>query len=296
MVRRPEPVASTSSSPGMVTLTKLVAVAFAAVGVLLALSWDGAVLAPLRSLLAQAAHGASEPPAEIRPFVGASLGILGGTIFGKWVAAAMLVAGPVAAGERWAWRAGAAGLVTWFVLEAAAMLARGHVALVLAVGVPTLVAFGVPLLAVRRHATTDTPPPELTRAERVLAIVCLGFGAFGVVLAAAATTPLFFVYAQGIAHTWFEGQAPAAVEAWQGVVYPAIGATFAGHFVMLALAVRNAPDRAFARRLVAVSMLAWFLLDSSTGVAHGAWFNVLGVNLLSLVAVAVPWWLSRPRG
>lgn len=281
--------------PLALTVAKVVAAAFAATGVLLALSWDGALLAPARRLIAQAAHDSPEPPAAIRPFVGASLGILGGTIVGKWVAAALLLAGPIAARRRWAWRAAAAGLVAWVLVEAVALLARGHAMLVLAVDLPTLLVFGIPLLALRGYATKDVPTPALTRPERALQYVCVGFAVFGVVLAAGATSPLFSVYAQAIARTWFDGHAPAAVADWQDVVYPAIGAVFCGHFVMLAMAVRHAADRAFARRVVAVSMLAWFSIDSATGVVHGAWFNVLGINAASLVAVAVPWWLSRPR-
>jgi hypothetical protein len=86
---------------------------------------------------------------------------------------------------------------------------------------------------------------------------------------------------------------PAVATAWQAFVSAPVGATFLGHFAMLAWAVHRAGDQAWALRAVIVSMLAWFCVDSTTGVLHGAWFNLAMVNIPSLFAVAIPWWFAR---
>jgi hypothetical protein len=153
----------------------------------------------------------------------------------------------------------------------------------------------VPLSIARRHTRLDASWPELRRVERVLAWVCTAFALFGIVVAVGSTSVIFAVYRQSMADALFGGALPPEATTWIAFLYAPIGATFLGHFTMLAWAVTRDRNRAEARWIVAISMLAWFVVDSSTGVMHGAWFNIAMVNVPSLLAVGVPWWLARPR-
>jgi hypothetical protein len=268
---------------------------FAALGLLVAYAGESAIFAVWRDAAARSIFSADTLPAGVAPFAEATLGILGGSIFGKWIAAWMLVRGPLARGEAWAHRALVLGLLSWFVVDSAVSLVVGAAFNVWMINLAPLVTFGGVVALARPHATRETLRPVLDRAERALAWVCGVLAVFGIFVAVGSTSPIFELYRQGIADRWYDGAMSREATRWLAFVYAPIGATFLGHFAMLALAVLRDPDRREAWRVVGVSMLAWFLVDSSTGVWHRAWFNLAMVNVPSLFAVAVPWWLARPR-
>jgi hypothetical protein len=114
----------------------------------------------------------------------------------------------------------------------------------------------------------------------------------GVVVALGSHTLVFAPYQQAIADAWFHGTLPVDAWIWLRFTSALIGATFLGHFVMLALALRHAAGQRWVLDAVASSMLAWFLIDASQSAVHGAWFNVWMIDLPSLGAVALPWWLA----
>ena len=122
--------------------------------------------------------------------------------------------------------------------------------------------------------------------------VCVGFAGVGVGVALGSHTLVFAPYRQAIADTWFHGTLSAEAWVWLRFTYALIGATFLGHFLMLALALRYAAGQRWVLDAVASSMLAWFVVDASASAVHGAWFNVWMIDVPSLVAVAVPWWLA----
>ena len=154
-----------------------------------------------------------------------------------------------------------------------------------------LLVFGGLLLVARRSTSSGPPPsPPPSRAWSMLGWVCLAFAALGIVVATASHTPILALYQRAIADAWFQGTLPAGAVAWMRLTYALIGATFLGHFLMLALALRFAPGKRWVLEAVAVSMLGWFLVDATASAMHDAWFNVVMIDLPSLVAVALPWW------
>lgn len=61
---------------------------------------------------------------------------------------------------------------------------------------------------------------------------------------------------------------------------------------MLALALRHAAGERWVLGAVASSMLGWFIVDATASVVHDAWFNVWLIDVPSLLALALPWWLA----
>lgn len=283
-----------SPSPLQVRTLGIACVAFAGVGLVLALAGRTAVLAPWHEAAAVALFDRSALPAELAPFVALGHAILGGSIVGKWIAAAWLVHRPLAAGQRWAWNALVIGLLAWFMLDSAISLALGATFNVWMINLAPLVVFGGLLLPVRAATRPSPPPgPAPSRAWAALWWVCLGFAAFGVLVALGSHTLPFSFYHQAIADAWFQGTMPPVAWTWLRSCYALIGATFVAHFLMLALALRHAPGEPWVLRAVITSMLGWFLVDAPLSALHGAWFNVWMIDVPSLVGVAVPWALAR---
>mgnify|MGYP006277735585 CR=1 FL=1 len=82
---------------------------------------------------------------------------------------------------------------------------------------------------------------------------------------------------------------PEADETLAFAVVP-LGATTAGYFVLVHYLVRFG----FARRerwsfhAVVAALAVWFVLDSAFSLWHGAWFNVILVNVPCIVLLGVP--------
>jgi hypothetical protein len=281
-------------SPTLVRALELVCLAFALMGVAVAAAGGTAMFAAWRAAAAQALLERPALPVTLEPFAALTDGILGGSIVGKWVAAAWLVRRPLAEGRRWAWWALVAGLLGWFVLDSGISVAMGAGFNVWMINLAPLVVFGGPLLAARAGTRPEAPAPAVVPgAWAVLRWVCIGFAAFGVLVALGSHTLPFALYRQAIADAWFHGTLPADAWIWLRFTYALIGATFFGHFLMLALALRHAPGQRWVLDAVATSMLAWFLVDATASAVHGAWFNVWMIDVPSLLAVALPWWLAR---
>jgi hypothetical protein len=287
------PVAPT---PALVRALWLTCLVFAAVGLGVAVAGRTALFAPWRAAAAVALFDRPAMPTTLEPFVALTDAILGGSIVGKWIAAAWLVRGPLAAGQRWAWWALVAGLLAWFLLDAGVSLALGAGFNVWMIDLAPLIVFGGLLLRARAAtrpglaaALPLVPPPRWA----ALRWVCTGFAAFGVLVALGSHTLPFAYYRQAIADAWFHGTLDADAWVWLRFAYALIGATFLGHFLMLALALRQASGERWVLDAVATSMLGWFLVDATGSVVHGAWFNVWMIDVPSLLAVALPWWLAR---
>ena len=161
--------------------------------------------------------------------------------------------------------------------------------------VPPLVVVGGLLLLVRADTRAEPEPAAAaeTRAWAVLRWVCVGFAAFAVVVALGSHTLPFELYRQAIADAWFRGTLDAAAWSWLRFTHALVGATFLAHFLVLAVALRRAPGERWVLGAVATSMLAWFVVDAAASLVHGAAFNVWMIDVPSLLAVAVPWWLAH---
>ena len=266
---------------------------FAGVGVFAAAFGGTGAFAMWRNGVSDAMFGAPGVIDALRPFSTATLGILGGSITGKWVAAWWLVRYPLAAGARWAWWALVAGLLGWFCLDGTVSILHDAWFNIVSINLAPLVLVGIPLFRAR-HGLTPRAREPLPPRWRPLLAATIGFAVFGLVLTFAATSSVFDFYAAAIADTFFGGHAPAEATTWQGFIYGLIGATFTAHFAMLAWACVMAGGRAWVRSMVITSMLAWFCVDSATGLVHGAHFNLWMVNVPSMAVMALAWWLATP--
>ncbi len=262
---------------------------FAGVGAFAAFLGGTGAFAMWRTGVSEAMFGAPGVVDALRPFSTATLGILGGSIVGKWVAAWWLVRYPLAAGARWAWWALVAGLLGWFCLDGAVSVLHGAWFNILSINLAPLVLVGVPLWRARDGLQSQSRTPLPARGKPLLAATIV-FTLFGLVLTFAATAPIFDFYSAAIADAFFEGHAPPQATTWQSFIYGLVGATFAAHFAMLAWACVMAGGRLWVRSMVITSMLAWFCVDSATGLIHGAYFNLLMVNVPSMLVMAAAWW------
>lgn len=266
---------------------------FAVFGVLAAFFGMSFVFSVWREFAADALF---EDPAafeRLGAFAPATLGILGGSIAGKWVAAFWLVREPLARAERWSWWALLAGLLLWFGIDSTMSIVHRAFFNVWMINLGPLLLVGVPLLLVRGGLGPSEPHERPVGAARVLFQLCVGLAAFGVAVAVASTSPLFGFYSRWIVDAFFAGEPRAEAQIWQGFIYGPIGATFAAHFAMLAAILRCASSQPWAYRAVITSMLAWFVPDTLTGMLHGAWFNVLWINVPSMAAIGGLWLFAR---
>ena len=261
---------------------------FAAVGLLLVLAGGTELFSSWRGAVAEAQLGLDALPAHVRPLAGFTEGILGGTVVGKWVAAAWLVAVPLRDGQRWAWWALLGGLLGCIAVSSGMSLVLGVTATLWMIDAAPLVLFGGLLLATYRSTRASTPPPPSARWWTVTQRACVVFVLVGVVVATASHSVIFEIYRQAIADTWFQGQLPADALAWVRMAYALVGATFVGHFIMLATALHFAVGQRWVLHATISSMLAWFFVDSTADIVHGAWFNVWMINIPSLLAVLIP--------
>lgn len=285
-------------SPARVRALWIVCLMFAGVGLLVTVAGRTALFSAWRGAAATALFERPSLPTALEPFVALTDSIIGGSIVGKWIAAAWLVARPLAAGRVWAWWALVAGLLGWFLLDSGLSLVQGAGFNVWMINLAPLLVFGGLLLTARpkQDPGSEPAPRSLPLAAsthwNALRWVCVGFAVFGVVVALGNETPLFAIYRQAIADAWFGGTFEADAWVWLRFGYGIIGATFFAHFLMLAIALRHAPGERWVLSAVASSMLGWFLVDATASALHDAWFNVWMIDVPSLVALAVPWWLA----
>ena len=265
---------------------------FALFGLVLALAGMSQVFAIWHVAAGQALWGAADRLRTLGPFVPATFGILGASIAGKWVAAYFLVRGPLARGERWALDALVAGLLLWFALDSAMSFYHGALFNVWMINLAPLLLVGSQLWRAREQASVRTQRASMGARQRTLFLVCSYFSLFGVVVAIGAGSPLFAWYADGMADDFFACELPGAAKTWLAFIYAPIGATISAHFLMLAWAVRRAPRDRWTHHMVIVSMLAWFVPDTLTSLLHRAHFNILWVNVPSMVAVGTVWLLA----
>jgi hypothetical protein len=69
-----------------------------------------------------------------------------------------------------------------------------------------------------------------------------------------------------------------------------LGATTAGYFVLVHYLVRYGFPRRerWAYTAVVTAVLVWFGLDTAASLRHGAWFNVVIVNVPCLILLGIP--------
>ncbi|MCA9610669.1 MAG: hypothetical protein KC619_33970 [Myxococcales bacterium] len=267
--------------------------AFALVGLTVAVA-GAPVFAFWRDAVADALWGTSFP-AELRSYAAFTDGVLGGSIVGKWVACAWLVHVPIRQRARWGLVALLAAHLVWFAIDATASVLYGAPVNVWMIDLLPLVVVGGLALALWPHTKPVGPSPKPRPSVRVLLAVCLASIGTGLAAAFAIRSPLFALYDQATADTFFAGVTEGRWVAWQRFAYGLIGATLAGHFVALAAMLWRAPTERWVLHAVATSMTAWFVVDTGACLVHGAWFNILQINLPSYVGTMLVWAVAMRR-
>lgn len=298
---------------------------FVALGAALPVAFHTGAFTVYREALAQWAGGASTLPAADRHLVDLMLGILGGSIAGKWIVHALLARGPLADGHRWARDLTLVGLASWFVVDSAASLWLGAGFNVWMINLAPLVLVGLPLvglgewrdpgaessrdgrevpatqanvaaspdrsvwispLALAAHRFAASP-----RLAPIFATSLLGAAA-GLAIAFGASTALFAPWWGGLEAAQYGGAAlPASSQRLALFFFGPIGGCTAAQFLMLAGLVRR--DGATRRTATAgiASIVAWFAIDSAWGLAHYGLFNIVMINVPALVMTLPPWLL-----
>lgn len=279
----------------------LLCLAMAVGGVGLALSgFDGAFARWFGNWHARGAAALSSGIVDARldGLISTMAGILGASQIGKWLAAWAILRSAPPARHGWAWRALFGALIALGLFEFGLLLLAGIPAG--EASAELLVTVFVALLLWRERGaesdastdTANTARPLAWRALEAFAWVNVGLG---LCLNFVLFTPPFEMYRASMDALWFPAGAPAELEAWLRYGYGAIGAAFAAHFLLLAALARHAAQERWAWLTYAGTLGAWFLVDSACSAAHGAWFNLLQINLPALVLAGALLIWARPR-
>jgi len=258
-----------------------VGVAVAAIGVSPPLSiWHDAA--------ASAILGAPAFPEDLVRFQTLLTGILGGCIVGKWAAAYLVARWGLRADAPWAWPALVINLAAWFVIDSGVSLAAGAAFNVWWINLAPLFIVGGLLAALKPPRVGLPVAPAL--GPRLLAATMAALACTGLVFAFWMEGPLMapWVSAAAALHPAAD---PADAAALLGFMGGPIGRCVAAHF--LTLVAPAAAGDARAPAMVAVSAAAWLSLDASRSALEGAWFNLLLVDLPTVVACALGIWAWR---
>lgn len=152
-------------------------------------------------------------------------------------------------------------------------------------------------------AAADCPTPDRVRFwTNWLQIASVFFGLKAVFWVFIGNFDPFGLYTGLLARAFWETDAlpPDAARTFAFMVVP-LGATTAGYFILVFFIVRYVFPRRerWAWTAVTAALLTWFLLDSIFSWRHGAFFNIVLVNITCLLVMGAPlaalWrWFFRP--
>lgn len=223
--------------------------------------------------------------------LGLVLGILGASNAGRWAMHYVAARFGLRPGNAWGWRATWVGLVAWLVVAVAAGLAtNAGVHLEPVFFAPTCVFAGLCLFVRLSGPWQSVEPVARTPSHWPLRAVVLssmiGVGS-GLMIAFAGDTFVFAPWFDGLAH--FALSSGPESEALARSFFGAIGAAVTAQFAVIVMVARGPlgrrPELAWA---CAATLLLWFVVDSAYGLAHGGLFNVMMVNVPTLILALPP--------
>jgi len=123
----------------------------------------------------------------------------------------------------------------------------------------------------------------------------LFFVLFGVVAAVASNTCLFEFWTVRIDEAFFGGRVPTEALEMRGFLMGPLGGTIAGSYLLQAfvVAVPFRRRERWAWHAVLWGMLLWFVVDSSVSAWHGAYFNIVMINLMPLIVFGPALYATR---
>ncbi len=134
--------------------------------------------------------------------------------------------------------------------------------------------------------------------QRWLVASCLLFAGVGVLVAVENTLFVFDAWNGGIDAVFGEDGAigPEATRVKSFLLGP-LGGTILGSYVLCGFIAAGPFKRRepWAWWAITLSLLAWFGLDSAVSIAHGAWFNVVLINCVTLVGQGLPLMMTAPE-
>lgn len=126
--------------------------------------------------------------------------------------------------------------------------------------------------------------------QRWLLLGSLFFTAFGVVAAVASDSGLFAFWTARIDRVFFNGAISGEARAMRSFLMGPLGGTIAGSYLMQCFiaAIPFKRREVWAWHAILWPMLLWFSVDSTISILHGAWFNVVLINVMPLVVFGIP--------
>lgn len=270
--------------------------AFVALGIVLPLAFHSGAFGSYRDAVARWAYGQPGIAAADEKLLGLMLGILGGSIAGKWIVHAMLARGPLAEGRAWARNLTVAGLAAWFLVDSFASLMLGASFNVWMINLAPVVLVGLPIFAWYGLFRDEGAAPLMTPAARACFWTAILGAGTGIAIAFGGSTPLFGMWFRDLELIHYDS-VPLADPARRLALFffgPIGGCTLA-QFVMLAGIARRERAAGRAATTGMLSIAAWFAVDSGYCLAHDGLFNILLVNVPALILTLPPWIAMKIR-
>lgn len=101
---------------------------------------------------------------------------------------------------------------------------------------------------------------------------------------------IFSYYTEAIIETFFSGNITGEVQHLRTFLFGIIGGTISGYFLMQTFVVWIPFYRKelWAWHAILWAIVLWFVVDSSLSIYHGAYFNILMINIWSLLLTLIP--------
>lgn len=133
--------------------------------------------------------------------------------------------------------------------------------------------------------------------QRWLTASCFVFASVGIAVAGFGDTPLFSMWNDGFREAFADGAelGPETARAKSFLLGP-LGGTILGSYVLCGFvaAIPFARRERWAWWAISLSLVSWFVLDSTVSLLHHAYFNIYLINLVTLVGQGLPLAMTAP--
>lgn len=132
--------------------------------------------------------------------------------------------------------------------------------------------------------------PTRSPIARALAATTIAFVALGVALPVAIDAPPFAPYRDALDDAIGSGADPRTRTLLFGITGGSIAGKWVAHLALVSPLVRG---ERWARRASVAGLASWLVLDSTISLAHGAWWNVVYVNVVPVLTFGALLALTR---